>query len=245
MNENGYNAFPAALWQTVLVVLAGSVVGLAVNGLRAEGIPLKGTVRVVHYERTPPVRNFTPMAEDSTVEQGMPESEAVESAAGALAAVVEQPPAVELPPEPKPEPEPESGPEPVETTGVAVFSPVAVEEPEGGAQALDLDQTVSFFNSGEAVFVDARNRDEFVVGHIPGSFSLPYDEMEMYLDVLNYLPEDGLVVTYCDGSDCHKSLDLADELTAMGFTRVRVFFAGWEAWQEAGEPVEEGEPLMP
>jgi len=235
MSETRYRPFPAALWQTVLIVLIGTVLGLAANGVRAGGIPLVGTVRVVKF--------VTPLAAD-------PEPAVVDESAGVEEPVVlaEEPTVVEVPnmaEEPIPVVEPEPEPAPAETAGVAVFSPVAVDEPEDGARAIGLVQVVEHFNTGEAVFVDARDRDEFVAGHIPGSFSLPYDEMESYLDVLHYLPEDGLVVTYCDGSDCHKSLDLADELTAMGFSRVRVFFEGWEAWQEAGEPVEEGEPLMP
>ena len=41
------------------------------------------------------------------------------------------------------------------------------------------------------------------------------------------LPDDGLVIVYCDGSECELSLELADELSAMGFEQARVFFGGW------------------
>ncbi len=227
-NQKADRAFPAAIWQMALIILLGSFMGLAVNSVRAGGIPLVGSVRVVKFDDPAATRPL----------------EAVTAPPAAEAVEAELQPAEPLAPPPE-EVVPQS-----EDAGVEVFSPVPVaeepsEEAGEGPRAVDLAQAMELFEGGQTIFVDARGRDEFVAGHIPAAFSLPYEEMEAYLDVLNYLSDDGLVVTYCDGSDCRKSLDLADELTAMGFGRVRVFFGGWEEWVDAGFPVEEGEPFLP
>lgn len=248
-DNKGFRPFPAALWQTVVIVLLGSAIGLAFNGVRESGIPLVGSVRVVKFD-TPAVT--TPSVRDQRVPSAVTAEAGINPGAAAAAdpggevlepekETVESPPALP-PPAVKTEPEDESG-------GVEVFSPLPAAEPAeedvDGPMALDLAQTLELYEGGMAVFVDARNPDEFAAGHIPSAFNLPYDELESHLDVLNYLPDDGLVVTYCDGSECELSLELADELSAMGFGQVRVFFGGWEQWLEAGYPAEEGEALLP
>ncbi len=223
-----YRPFPAALWQAVIIVVLAAVTGLAFNGARDGGIPLVGSVRVVNFDK--------PVAAAPARQS----AEAPPAVSGADMVAPEETPDV-----PPPEEEPQSG----GSRGVEVFSalPVAetAEEDGHGPKALDLAQALELFEQGTALFVDARMPDEFAAGHVPGALNLPYDELESHLDVLNYLPEDGLVVTYCDGSECALSLELADELTAMGFGQVRVFFGGWEQWVEAGQPTEEGEALLP
>lgn len=247
--KTAYRAFPDALWQAALIILLGSVAGLAVNAARGDGIPLVGSVRVVKYDipvGVPPAEVVeAPAARpvgDGTAEMPAagPETEPAEpSGSGGE----KTPPVSEPTPAAKPEARPES-------SGVEVFSPVPVAGPQdggddGGPKALGLDRALELYLGGTAVFVDARMPDEFAAGHIPGAVNLPYDDLESHLDVLGFLPEDGLVVTYCDGTECELSLELADELTAMGFNQVRVFFGGWEQWVEAGHDIEEGEALLP
>jgi rhodanese-related sulfurtransferase len=254
MNErtSTYRPFPAALWQTVVIVLLGSVIALAFNAIRDGGIPLVGSVRVVKFDTPLPSAPAEPVVADPSsvspestmapvlVEEA--EAEGGERVEEPVAGVAE-PPAEEMVPAEQPVPVEESA-------GVEVFSALPVEETaeeggDAGPMALDLSQALELFEGGGAVFVDARIPDEFVAGHIPGAFNLPYDDLGSHLDVLNYLPDDSLVITYCDGSECALSLELADELTAMGFGQVRVFFGGWEQWVEAGHPAEEGEALLP
>lgn len=236
-----YRPFPAALWQAVVIVLLGSVIALAFNGARDGGIPLVGSVRVVKFD-TPLASVPAEPVDEAPVPVEEAEAEGGERLEEIVAGVPEPPVVAEAPVE---------QPEPVEeSAGVEVFSALPVEETteeggDAGPKALDLSQALDFFEGGGAVFVDARMPDEFIAGHIPGAFNLPYDDLESHLDVLNYLPDDSPVITYCDGSECALSLELADELTAMGFGQVRVFFGGWEQWIEAGHPAEEGEALLP
>jgi|GEM_PF-1233280 len=241
--KTAYRAFPAALWQAALITVLGSVIGLAVNGVREGGIPLVGSVRVVKFDSPVTARPVETVAAPALepLDHGTAETPAAEPEAEPTASAA---PPVEAPP---PVTETEM---PSEASGVEVFSPVPLAEPlEGGddvgPMALGLEQAFELYQGGMAVFVDARMPDEFAAGHIPGALNLPYDDLESHLDVLSLLPENGLVVTYCDGSECELSLELADELSAMGFSQVRVFFGGWEQWLEADHDVEEGEAVLP
>jgi rhodanese-related sulfurtransferase len=51
---------------------------------------------------------------------------------------------------------------------------------------------------GYAVFhvLDARDRESFLAGHIPGAFSVPLDQAE---EAVKVLPVDGQYATYCWG----------------------------------------------
>lgn len=249
--KTAYRAFPAALWQAALITLLGSVIGLAVNAARDGGIPLVGSVRVVAYDTPVVARPVGPVEVPAErpvtgAAEGAPET-AADADAEPKTPPVSGGEAAPRSSEPPPAAAPATRPEP---SGVEVFSPVPLAEPQdggddGGPKALGLDQALELYQGGMAVFVDARMPAEFAAGHIPGALNLPYDDLEAHLDVLSFLPEDGLVVTYCDGSECELSLELADELIAMGFGQVRVFFGGWEQWVEAGHDVEEGEAALP
>jgi rhodanese-related sulfurtransferase len=88
------------------------------------------------------------------------------------------------------------------------------------------------FLSGSAVFIDARPADEYRKGHIQGARNLyvgVFDEKagEVLLD----LPEDTLIVTYCDGERCALSVDLALKLKEIGYENVRVLVNGWSVWK--------------
>jgi len=94
------------------------------------------------------------------------------------------------------------------------------------------------FQKGRALFIDAREADEYYPGHIVGAIHLPYQAFMDSLSYLDTLPKDTLLIVYCDGEDCSASLELAGDLLLMGFTQVRSYFGGWQAWSEAGYPVE-------
>jgi rhodanese-related sulfurtransferase/uncharacterized membrane protein YphA (DoxX/SURF4 family) len=97
-----------------------------------------------------------------------------------------------------------------------------------------------FFNS-EAVFVDARIPELYQEGHIPGALSVPLAEFDEMIDkVLTELPEEGLIVTYCDGEDCDLSAHLALKLKEIGYKNVRVLHNGWSAWKNHQLPFQRG-----
>lgn len=106
-------------------------------------------------------------------------------------------------------------------------------------QAISLDDAMMYFQSKEAIFVDARYKEDYEYGHIKGAMNLPFEEFDRYYDSVKHkLPPDKILVTYCSGTECEESLFLARLLRTLGYQKTKVFFGGWEQWQEAKLPVE-------
>ena len=57
-------------------------------------------------------------------------------------------------------------------------------------------------------------------------------------EVLIDLPEDTLIITYCDGDKCTLSAELAQKLKQIGFENVRVLFNGWTVWRDHHLPTQ-------
>jgi hypothetical protein len=57
-----------------------------------------------------------------------------------------------------------------------------------------VDEAKSAFDSGEAVFVDVRDRDSYDLNHIPGALSIPLSEVGARLGELD---PDTWIITYC------------------------------------------------
>lgn len=107
---------------------------------------------------------------------------------------------------------------------------------------LGLMQVKELFNSGEAIIIDARDREAFQKGHIRGAISIPLGEAEGLIPNLSRkTPKEKMLVVYCGGYDCHDSRLLGEKLLAAGFTQVFVYEGGYPEWQDGGNPVERGE----
>ena len=95
------------------------------------------------------------------------------------------------------------------------------------------------FDDGDTLFVDARSRDDYESGHIPGAISLPVGQFNKQLEsFLNQYPPDQPIVTYCSGRTCEDSHQLARLLTDAGFNEVRIFIDGFPGWEAEGHPIE-------
>ena len=77
--------------------------------------------------------------------------------------------------------------------------------------------------------VDARTEDDYRIGRLPGAWkwtsTLP--------------PNRRPIVVYCSNEFCDRALEVADELRKAGFKDVAVFVDGYEAWWNAGGPVDQ------
>jgi rhodanese-related sulfurtransferase len=104
---------------------------------------------------------------------------------------------------------------------------------------LRLDEAVGYFQAAGAQFVDARDVEDYKLGHIPGAVNFPFDYYDEHAPtVLPLLDRERDIITYCGGADCELSLYLARQLRNEGFTRIHLFFGGITQWQEAGLPTE-------
>ena len=98
---------------------------------------------------------------------------------------------------------------------------------------IPFDEAKDKFFTGGAVFIDARPLELYQEGHIQGALNVPLAEFDRMIEkVVMDLPEDTLIVTYCDGEDCDLSAELALKLKEIGYENVRVLHNGWGLWKD-------------
>ena len=99
--------------------------------------------------------------------------------------------------------------------------------------AWDLNEML---RTGEnVVVIDARSRDSFAQGHIPGAVSFPHREMNS--ESTQSLDRNALYVTYCDGIGCNASTKAALKLAELGY-RVKELIGGIDWWKRDGYATE-------
>jgi len=79
-------------------------------------------------------------------------------------------------------------------------------------------------------FIDARETELYAEGHIPGARNIPFDQISKYADSLLTIPQNDLLLLYCEGGDCRSSHDLAEYMLANGWKRITVYLGGWAEW---------------
>ncbi len=80
--------------------------------------------------------------------------------------------------------------------------------------------------------------DDYFTGEmIPGSRRVPLDRVGREV-AASGIATDTAIVTYCSGPGCPQSKAAAEKLATLGFTNVRAFEGGLEAWKNAGRALE-------
>lgn len=137
-----------------------------------------------------------------------------------------------------------------ETGDVTAVTPT----PDDGIQRLSFEEAQDNFIVGEEefestgesiyIFVDARVRDQYEEGHIPGAAWLYHYESENLIDELrSELEMAFFVIVYCNGGDCEDSIHLATDLTSLyGLPAENIFVyeGGLNEWKEREMPVTVG-----
>ncbi len=120
----------------------------------------------------------------------------------------------------------------------------AVTAAQGGVPLpMGLMQVKEFFDRREATFVDARDEKAFAEGHIEGAVSLPLGEADARVSQFSSrVPATTILVVYCNGYDCHDSVELGKKLLKAGYQTVFVFEGGYPEWKDAGYPTTGGAP---
>jgi rhodanese-related sulfurtransferase len=110
-----------------------------------------------------------------------------------------------------------------------------------GVKTIDLARAYDMFQSGEALFIDARPVDEFNELHVPKSINIPPEMVSSGLaEKVAGLAKDREIVVYCGQANCDLALKAAEKLQTLGFTWVMVYVGGFRAWDEAGYPADTG-----
>jgi rhodanese-related sulfurtransferase len=108
-----------------------------------------------------------------------------------------------------------------------------------GVKTINLAQAYEIFQQKKALFIDARKADEFNELHIPGAINLPPQRLAKEgTNSLKGIPIDRQLVVYCSQASCNLSLEVAERLQTLGYTRVSAFMGGFRAWDEAGYPAD-------
>lgn len=119
----------------------------------------------------------------------------------------------------------------ISMTEVLAVSVVEEQAIEAAVPVVSVEEARLAVEQGTHLFLDARPVEEYDLGHIPGSFSLPHATFETSFQNLigMFSPED-LLIVYCSSSTCDDALLVALRLREAGFETVSVFIAGWEGW---------------
>jgi len=88
-------------------------------------------------------------------------------------------------------------------------------------------------NSGDAIVVDVRDKDEWDEGHIPGATHMSRGTIELEVEERISDP-DTMIICHCGGGG--RSALAAETLQKMGYKNVRSMAGGLRAWKAAGLP---------
>jgi rhodanese-related sulfurtransferase len=82
----------------------------------------------------------------------------------------------------------------------------------------------------EIIVIDARSRDAYAAGHIPGAISFPHREMSA--ETTAGLDRTKVYVVYCDGIGCNASTKGSHKLARLGFRTEELLGLDW--WSRDG-----------
>ncbi len=104
---------------------------------------------------------------------------------------------------------------------------------------LSFDEALALHENRKVLFVDARHHYDFSLGHIEGALNIPLRDFDSGVTQLSGFAKSTMIVTYCDGSECNSSVGLAAKLDSAGYTKVHIFFGGWNEWLSHHQPVKQ------
>jgi len=107
---------------------------------------------------------------------------------------------------------------------------------------IHLEEAKVLYESGKALFIDARGIAEYNQSHIPGSISIMVGEAASKIPQLKDILKDKVLVPYCHGVGCHLSDKVAYALYDAGYRKIAIYFGGWPEWVNAKMPIEEYQP---
>ncbi len=111
-----------------------------------------------------------------------------------------------------------------------------VEEADVVRWSIDLERGRELFESGRALWVDARPARQFEKSHFPGAISLDADQWAERVIAEQERLQAAMgnpVVVYCDGTRCEKSREIAKRLRELlGLQPVYLLRGNW---REIGE----------
>lgn len=99
-----------------------------------------------------------------------------------------------------------------------------------------IEEAQKYFNN--ALIIDARSEQDYASGHIPNSINISAKNFDNYIDKVFEIPQDKLIIIYCEGIHCNLSHLLAKKLKTFGFKDIWVMYEGIEGWQRKNLQIE-------
>lgn len=104
-------------------------------------------------------------------------------------------------------------------------------------ELISREELKAAIDAGAVTVIDALGGMYYEQQHLPGA--LPLVEADVAAQASSLLPDKSApIVTYCSNVACGNSQNVANLLTAAGYTNVRKYREGIQDWVEAGLPVE-------
>jgi rhodanese-related sulfurtransferase len=108
---------------------------------------------------------------------------------------------------------------------------------------IPLDEAKQLWRLGVALFLDAREPEDYAAGHIGNALNLPAQSFAQHFgEIAPMLTRESPLVLYCDGNECDLSHRLSGILRQQGYTNWHILSNGWTAWRQAGLPTTLGAP---
>ena len=112
----------------------------------------------------------------------------------------------------------------------------------GEVSSISLERFFELHQSGKALVFDARPAFFYHLGHIPGAEHLPKGNCDEEIhkreaEIMAALAAGKTIVVYCTSLTCPDARTVARHLSGFGYP-ASIFSGGWDAWKEAGMPIE-------
>lgn len=107
---------------------------------------------------------------------------------------------------------------------------------------VSLEKAKELYDTGGLLVLDAREEEEYRLGHIADAVLADYNLVAADADWLDATgAEPRPILVYCGGGDCELSMNLGFALSQAGHRHVLIFEEGYPAWKDAGYPTRMGD----
>ncbi|RJR32207.1 MAG: rhodanese-like domain-containing protein [Desulfobacteraceae bacterium] len=107
--------------------------------------------------------------------------------------------------------------------------------PAGTASPIQISSALALLGRGGTIFVDARSREEFAMGHIENAVHMPYLFVEAVPEAsVAFLQKHEKIIVYCNTRDAVVSSLMAGEISHAGVKNVAYLEGGFLEWVKAG-----------
>lgn len=108
--------------------------------------------------------------------------------------------------------------------------------PDGPPVAqISLAEARAHFEAGTAIFIDVRAGTAFTSGHIPGALTITSRELE---ERIAQVTPEVVIIAYGDATRPESGMRGAQIFMELGYPTVIALDGGFQAWRDAGHPVE-------